>query len=104
MYKALYLHQYSSKKIKYDLLLIDIGSRPAIEDISGATSFGCVIKPIKKILQNWWLWLKLKFESKRKRPVVVVGGGAADIEVLLVMQYRLQKTTSINVQFYIDLC
>lgn len=86
-------------QIKFDLLSVDIGSEPALDNIPGARNFGCAIKPIKNFLFHWHTWLKLHAESKINKHIIVVGGGAAGIEVLLAMQYRLQNTTSIRTKF-----
>lgn len=83
----------------YDLLSLNIGSRPAIEDIEGANSFGSAIKPVKNFFNNWVKWIESHFASKQKQHFVVVGGGAAGVEVLLAMQYRLQNSTPINAVF-----
>ncbi|SFL25285.1 selenide, water dikinase [Nitrosomonas aestuarii] len=85
--------------IKYDLLSINIGSQPAIENILGANTFGYTIKPINNFLHHWQRWLEFCAKSKQKQHIVVVGGGAAGVEVLLAMHYRLRNTTSINAAF-----
>ncbi|MDR4517250.1 MAG: FAD-dependent oxidoreductase [Nitrosomonas sp.] len=93
------IHCTQIRPVKYDLLSINIGSRPAIDDIQGADSFGSTIKPVKDFLNQWSEWLSTHSESKHKQRIVVVGGGAAGVEVLLAMYYRLQSTTSINAAF-----
>ena len=93
------IHCTQLKSIKYDLLSINIGSRPAINDIKGADSFGSTVKPVKDFLNQWFEWIHAHSESKQKQHIVVVGGGAAGIEVLLAMHYRLRNTTSINAAF-----
>ncbi|HNP26040.1 MAG TPA: FAD-dependent oxidoreductase [Nitrosomonas sp.] len=85
--------------IKYDLLSINIGSQPAIDNILGANTFGYTIKPVNNFLHHWQQWLEFYAKSKQKRHIVVVGGGAAGVEVLLAMHYRLLNTTSINAAF-----
>jgi len=85
--------------IKYNLLSINIGSRPDVDEITGGKHYGCAIKPVKDFLRRWHLWLNTHVNSKQKHHIVVVGGGAAGIEVLLAMYYKIKKCTSINATF-----
>ncbi|SEQ82210.1 selenide, water dikinase [Nitrosomonas sp. Nm51] len=85
--------------IKYDLLSINIGSHPAIHGIRGAETYGHAIKPVGNFLLHWSLWLKSHAGSRRKRHIVVIGGGAGGIEVLLAMHYRLQNTTTLDASY-----
>lgn len=85
--------------IRYDLLSINIGSQPTTHGILGADNFGCAIKPIRNFLLRWHHWLDSRAESKRKQKIVVVGGGAAGVEVLLAMHYHVQASTTIEVDF-----
>ena len=93
----IYAAQFSP--IQYDLLSINIGSQPATSDIRGADNYGHTIKPVKIFLQQWQQWLETHAGLKQIQRIVVVGGGAAGVEVLLAMHYRLQNTTSIKAEF-----
>ncbi|SFE99536.1 FAD-dependent oxidoreductase [Nitrosomonas sp. Nm166] len=95
--KKIYCHGYSHQY--YDLLSIDIGSQPALYDIKGAIAYGCSIKPINQFLQDWQQWLKTASVSNCSKRVVVIGSGAAGIEILLAMHYKLCNTTSIQADF-----
>ena len=85
--------------IKYDLLSVNIGSHPAILNIRGAEIYGHAIKPVSNFLLHWFSWLQSHAESKQNQHIVVVGSGAAGIEVLLAMHYRLQNTTAITATY-----
>ncbi|SEN25989.1 FAD-dependent oxidoreductase [Nitrosomonas marina] len=85
--------------IRYDLLSVNIGSRPTTHGILGADKFGCTIKPVRNFLLRWLHWLDSRTESKRKQRIVVVGGGAAGVEVLLAMHYHVQASTTIDTDF-----
>ncbi len=93
----IYAAQYPP--IQYDLLSINIGSQPATNCIKGANHHGHTIKPVKNFLHQWHLWLQTHADLAQIQRIVVVGGGAASVEVLLAMHYRLQNTTSIKAEF-----
>jgi len=80
--------------VHYDLLSINTGSQPALHQIQGATHYGHPIKPIKSFLQRWQFWLGSNWYSHRPPRVVVIGGGAAGIEILLAMHYKMHRRYS----------
>lgn len=92
-------HQYPS--LRYDLLSINTGSRPALHTINGALNHGHAVKPVNKFLDHWWQWLNSvsATDTNQLQHIVVVGGGAAGIEVLLAMHYYLRSNTHINAKF-----
>ncbi len=95
--RQIYCHQYPS--LRYDLLSINVGSQPALTEIKNATVHGHPIKPIKQFLQNWRQWLESAQASRQPKQVVVIGGGAAGVEILLAMHYKLCNTTAIHADF-----
>ena len=95
--KEIICHQYPS--LRYDLLSINIGSQPALDTIKGALTHGHAVKPIEKFLSDWYQWLESADALNRPHHIVVIGGGAAGVEILLAMHYRLSNTTSINAHF-----
>ena len=82
--------------VRFDWLSINTGSQPALNSIEGADTVGIAVKPIDHFLTHWQkLQVSLAQRVKHSNTAVtitVVGGGAAGIEVLLCMQYRLQQT------------
>lgn len=85
--------------VTYDGLSINTGSQPDLGAISGSGGRGCAIKPVGHFLQQWQLWLDTNRDSKQKQRIVVVGGGAAGVEVILAMHHKIKKNTPINADF-----
>jgi selenide,water dikinase len=95
--RQIYCHQYPS--LRYDLLSINVGSQPALDEIKNASAYGHPIKPVKQFLQNWHQWLESAQISRQSKRIIVIGGGAAGVEILLAMHYKLCNTTSIHADF-----
>lgn len=95
--KQIYCHQYPT--LRYDLLSINVGSKPALNEINNATIHGHPIKPVEQFLQNWHKWLESAQTTRRSNQIVVIGGGAAGVEILLAMHYKLCSTTVIQADF-----
>ncbi len=97
MTKNIICHQYPS--LRYDLLSINIGSQPALNTIRGTLAHGYAVKPVKQFLNGWHQWIQSVYSSNRQYHIVMVGGGAAGVEVLLAMHYKLCNTTPIHARF-----
>lgn len=97
--KVIVCHQYPS--LRYDLLSINTGSQPALNIIHGAVNYGYAVKPVNKFLSHWRQWLDsvAAVNAQQLHRIVVVGGGAAGVEVLLAMHYHLNSNTQINAKF-----
>ena len=76
--------------VAYDLLSINIGSTPQIQQIEGAQALAVPVKPIAQFNQRWLQLLTKVREWRGRMTVAVVGGGAGGVELLLAMQYRLR--------------
>ena len=76
--------------VAYDLLSINIGSIPQIQQIEGAQALAVPVKPIAQFNQRWLQLLAKVREWRGRMTVAVVGGGAGGVELLLAMQYRLR--------------
>jgi selenide,water dikinase len=81
----------NGEAIEYDVASIDIGSTPATLGIAGAARHGLKVKPTERFLTAWDAVL----ERARNRSlrdgfrIVMAGGGAAGVEVLLAIRHRL---------------
>ncbi|CAI7886900.1 unnamed protein product [Closterium sp. NIES-53] len=78
--------------IRYDVLSIDIGITP-LQSVPGAKDLTLPVKPIDSFTHRWEALRSriLSLAPGSSVRVVVVGGGAGGVELLLAMQHRLQQ-------------
>jgi selenide,water dikinase len=76
--------------VPYDLLSINIGSRPNTGDVPGAAAHAIPVKPIDGFLARFEA-LKARVLAGRSRHVLLVGGGAGGVELLLSVERRLRR-------------
>lgn len=74
--------------LRYDLLSLDIGSTPRPADIAGGSEHMVAVKPIDRFAARWQDLLERLREVPRRLRIIVVGGGAAGVELVLAMQHR----------------
>lgn len=74
----------------FDMVSLDIGSAPPLLTVPGASEHALSVKPIEIFLQRWRA-LQAQIDSLA-RPVhlIVAGGGAGGVEVVLAMAHRLR--------------
>lgn len=77
--------------VNYDVLSINIGSRPEITSVPGAAEFATPVKPINRFVDRWHRMLERVLKQSGPHRIAVVGGGAAGVEILLAIQFRLQQ-------------
>jgi len=80
--------------INYDLISINIGSKPGTLHIPGASEFTIPVKPIDTFLSQWDALIKNTLSTIQKENVfnlAIVGGGAGGVEMALATQFRLQQ-------------
>lgn len=77
----------------FDVASIDIGSTPVVAGVVGVHEHAIPVKPTHYFLKRWEQLLQRAGRNGLAAGfrVAVVGGGAAGIEVLLAMQYRLDN-------------
>jgi selenide,water dikinase len=77
--------------VPYDLLSINTGSTPKVQQIDGAQAHAVPVKPIAHFNQRWLALLERVRGLRDRFTVAVVGGGAGGVELVLSMQYRLRQ-------------
>jgi selenide,water dikinase len=74
----------------YDIASIDVGSVPLAQTVAGVADYAIPVKPVRGFLAAWEA-LQVRVRAGAVRCIAVVGGGAAGVEMLLAMQYRLAQ-------------
>lgn len=75
--------------IPYDLLSIDIGATPRMDEVEGAREFAVPVKPIHQLDARWRALLE-RVRSRESAPrIALVGAGAAGVELALSIHHRL---------------
>ena len=72
---------------EYDLLSLDVGATQARDAIPGARTHGLFVRPIEHFVRL--LDGLVELAARRVLDVVVVGGGAAGVELALALEHRL---------------
>lgn len=78
--------------VPYDLLSINIGSTPQLQNVPGASDVAIAVKPIARFNERWLALLARVQQHPDRITVAVVGAGAGGVELLLAMQFRLRQT------------
>ncbi len=76
--------------IGYDLVSLDIGSRPNTAGIAGAAEFAVPVKPIDRFYERF-ADVQARVVSGNSSRIVLVGGGAGGVELLLAVAARLRR-------------
>jgi selenide,water dikinase len=79
--------------VPYDIVSLDIGSRPNTTDVPGAAEHALPVKPIDGFLPRFAA-LRARVLDGRSRHVLLVGAGAGGVELLLAAEYRLRRDLS----------
>lgn len=76
--------------VPYDVLSINIGSTPQLQQTPGAAEFAVAVKPINRFNLRWLALLERAKTHSGSLTIAVVGAGAGGTELLLAMQQRLR--------------
>jgi selenide,water dikinase len=78
----------------FDIVSIDIGSTSPLLAVPGASDYAIGVKPIDLFLQQWRRLQDQITDLGKPVHIVVAGGGAGGVEVVLAMAYRLRGSRS----------
>lgn len=86
--------------IEFDIISLNIGSRPNAVKIPGAEEHGIGIKPIDQFLVRWEklyadILVRIRDEKKSFR-LLIVGGGPASVELAFAVQQRIHSELAIR--------
>lgn len=84
------VHISGRPSIAYDLLSIDTGITPAIDDIRGAGAHALAVKPVSRFAPQWKALEAQALALDGPRRIAVVGTGAAGFELVLAIRHRLR--------------
>jgi selenide,water dikinase len=73
----------------FDLASLDIGSTPPLGGIPGAQDHALPVRPVDVFLQQWRAFQAQADSLARPVHMVVVGGGAGGVELVLAMAHRM---------------
>ena len=77
--------------VAYDALSINIGATPAVGHIPGAGHTGVAVKPIDSFWRHWEQLRERCLARTARTTIGVIGGGAGSVELLLAVQYCLER-------------
>jgi len=84
----------SGESLHYDVLSIDTGPVMDRDAIPGAREHALFVRPMEHFTRLWISLLDLA--QTRSLSVVVIGGGAAGVELAMALQYRLGERARVS--------
>lgn len=75
--------------VPFDLLSINIGSRPAMAEIPGAKEHSLPAKPVDEFIVGWERIVQRVMDASNPFQIVIAGGGAGGVELALTMHHQL---------------
>ena len=85
------IHCADRPAVPYDLLSINIGSTPKLENAGGAGTEIIPVKPISNFLGRWEALRQRVLEADHPLRIATVGAGAGGVEITLAIQYALKQ-------------
>lgn len=77
--------------LDYDLLSINIGSRPTAPQFDASTGLQFAVKPIDAFIAGWRELEKRLLKSTATLRLAVIGAGAGGVELALALQHRSRQ-------------
>ena len=81
-------------ELSYDVLSIDTGPVMLLDALPGAAEHGWPVRPIEHFNERWQR--RLQGPGAHPGCVVVVGGGAAGVELAMALQFRLGQAVPVS--------
>ncbi len=81
--------------IPYDVLSLDVGSRPLLGNTAGVREHAVMVRPMEVLLKGWGSVLA-RARAGNIRSITVVGGGAAGVELALAMDHRMRHELAVS--------
>lgn len=75
-------------RLPFDLLSIDTGPEPALAELPGAREHALAVRPIEQFIAAWPSLLERMLAQRRNFDLIIVGAGAAGVELTFAMQRR----------------
>jgi len=79
----------AGRRVAYDLLSLDVGGAPEVRDFAPLGDRAMAVRPLERFVDQWHRFVTTA-SVRPKTDVVVVGGGAAGVELALAAQRALQ--------------
>lgn len=76
--------------VPYDVLSLDVGITPGMDDVPGAAGAGIAVKPVHRFLTRFDAFLS-RVQDGEVSSVAIVGAGAGGVELCLAVHHRLQR-------------
>jgi selenide,water dikinase len=89
--------------VPFDILSLNVGITPDLSGIAGADTHGIAVKPISTFLERLERLLDDASRPDGPRRIILVGGGAAGIELALALKARLRSVDPAGRPFWIGL-
>jgi selenide,water dikinase len=79
--------------LEYDLLSINIGSRPGLP-VAEINASQFAVKPVDEFLESWRQLEQRLVQTSGEFRLAVIGGGAGGVELALSLQHRVERLPS----------
>jgi selenide,water dikinase len=77
--------------LDYDLVSINIGSRPASPAMSESDKFQFAVKPVDRFIKSWAQLEQRLLAGDEEFQLAIIGGGAGGVELALSLDYRARQ-------------
>lgn len=84
------IHCANRPPVHFDVLSINTGSTPFLDDVPGAREHSIPVKPIEQFLEKWEAIQQRQRQEKKPLHIVTVGAGAGGVELTMAVQFALR--------------